>query len=101
MAQPTMRSIITFGLHGAGDAAEEAEGAKRQRGKVMNKIIYGSAMAFGLALAGPAFPADIPVKAPAQPVYSGWGGWYVGVEVGEKWKTDDWTTDCVQQSSAP
>jgi outer membrane immunogenic protein len=66
----------------------------------MNKIIYGSAMVFGLALAGPAFAADIPVKAPPQPVYSGWGGWYVGVEVGEKWKTDDWTTDCVQQSSA-
>jgi len=67
----------------------------------MNKIIYGSAMAFGLALAGPAFAADIPVKAPPQPVYSGWGGWYVGVEVGEKWKTDDWTTNCVEQSSAP
>jgi outer membrane immunogenic protein len=62
----------------------------------MNKIIYGSAMVLGLALAGPAFAADIPLKAPQQPVYSGWGGWYVGVEVGEKWKTDDWTTNCVQ-----
>jgi outer membrane immunogenic protein len=62
----------------------------------MNKIIYGSAMVLGLALAGPAFAADIPLKAPAQPVYSGWGGWYVGVQVGEKWKTDDWTTTCVQ-----
>jgi len=28
-----------------------------------------------------AFAADIPLKAPPQPVYSGWGGWYVGVEV--------------------
>src|SRR5215467_641776 len=93
-----MHSITAFEPHGAVDAAEEAKG---QRGKVMNKIIYGSAMAFGLALAGPAFAADIPVKAPPQPVYSGWGGWYVGVEVGEKWKTDDWTTNCVEQSSAP
>jgi len=62
----------------------------------MNKIIYGSAMLFGLALAGPALAADIPLKAPAQPAYYGWGGWYVGVEGGEKWKTDDWTTTCVQ-----
>jgi outer membrane immunogenic protein len=62
----------------------------------MNKIIFGSAMLFGLALAGPAFAADMPLKAPAQPVVSGWGGWYVGVEAGGKWKTDDWTTTCVQ-----
>ena|SRR5215467_7361957 len=62
----------------------------------MKKIIYGSAMLFGLALAGPAFAADIPLKAPAAPVAVGWGGWYVGVEAGEKWKSDDWTTTCVQ-----
>jgi outer membrane immunogenic protein len=62
----------------------------------MNKIIFGSAMLFGLALAGPVFAADMPLKAPAQPVAAGWGGWYVGVEAGEKWKTDDWTTNCVQ-----
>jgi outer membrane immunogenic protein len=61
----------------------------------MKKIIYGTAMLFGLALAGPAFAADMPLKAPPQPV-AGWGGWYVGVEAGEKWKTDDWTTNCVQ-----
>jgi outer membrane immunogenic protein len=93
-----MRSIIAIGLTALGTCGG---GAKGQRGRTMIKIIYASAMLFGLALAGPAFAADIPLKAPAQPVYSGWGGWYVGVEAGEKWKTDKWTTDCVQQSANP
>src|SRR5215470_2744646 len=93
-----MRSIIAIGLTALGTCGG---GAKGQRGRTMNKIIFGSAMLFGLALAGPAVAADIPLKAPAQPVASGWGGWYVGVEAGEKWKSDDWTTNCVEQSSAP
>src|SRR5215470_4775357 len=88
-----MRSIIAIGLTALGTCGG---GAKGQRGRTMNKIIFGSAMLFGLALAGPVFAADVPLKAPAQPVVSGWGGWYVGVEAGGKWKTDDWTTTCVQ-----
>jgi outer membrane immunogenic protein len=38
----------------------------------------------------------MPLKAPPPPVYvSTWDGWYVGFEIGEKWKTDDWNTNCI------
>jgi outer membrane immunogenic protein len=39
-------------------------------------------------LAGPAFAADMPVKAlPPAPIYS-WTGWYVGVNAGYGWSSD-------------
>jgi outer membrane immunogenic protein len=50
-----------------------------------------------MTIASPVFAADLPLKAPAAvPVASGWDGWYVGGEVGGKWATNDWTTNCVQ-----
>ena len=62
----------------------------------MNKVVLGSAILVGLAIANPTFAADMPFKAPvAAPVYSDWSGFYVGVQAGEKWKTDDWTTGCL------
>jgi outer membrane immunogenic protein len=62
----------------------------------MNKVVQGSVVLLGLAIASPAFAADMPLKAPAPvPYVSGWDGWYVGFEIGEKWKTDDWNTSCV------
>jgi outer membrane immunogenic protein len=65
----------------------------------MNKLMQGSVMLLGLAIASPAFAADMPLKAPAPvPYVSGWDGWYVGFEIGEKWKTDDWNTGCIDTS---
>lgn len=50
-----------------------------------------------MTIASPVFAADLPLKAPAAvPYVSGWNGWYVGGEVGGKWVTDDWGTNCIQ-----
>ena len=49
-------------------------------------------------IAGPAFAADMPVKAPAPlppPPVLGWNGFYVGGEVGGEWSRNDWNTTCI------
>jgi len=62
----------------------------------MNKLVQGSVVLLGLAIASPVFAADMPLKAPAPVYVSTWDGWYVGIAVGEKWKTDDWKTECIR-----
>jgi len=62
----------------------------------MNKIILGTALLAGLAIASPAFAADMPLKAPvAAPIVYDWSGFYIGAQFGEKWKKDDWDTGCL------
>ena len=48
-------------------------------------------------IAGPAFAADMPLKAPpiVAPVL-GWNGWYVGAEVGAMRNKSDWDPTCIQ-----
>lgn len=47
-------------------------------------------------IAGPAFAADMPLKAPPIVVPpQGWNGWYVGAEFGEKWGKTDWQPTCI------
>jgi outer membrane immunogenic protein len=49
-----------------------------------------------VTIASPVFAADL-LKAPAAPLaVPSWSGWYVGGEVGGKWVTDDWGTNCIQ-----
>jgi outer membrane immunogenic protein len=68
----------------------------------MNKIILGTAMLVGLAIGTPAIAADMPLKAPPPPVVvSDWGGFYFGAQFGEKWKKDDWTTNCINAGGPP
>ena len=48
-------------------------------------------------IAGPAFAADMPLKAPPPPApVLGWSGLYVGAQVGGEWSRDDWNTFCIQ-----
>jgi outer membrane immunogenic protein len=48
-------------------------------------------------ITGPAFAADIPLKAPPPvPVASGWNGFYVGAQVGGKWTDNDFNPTCIQ-----
>jgi outer membrane immunogenic protein len=49
-------------------------------------------------IAGPAFAADMPLKAPPPPapVAAGWTGFYTGFEVGEEWSHADWNPTCIQ-----
>jgi outer membrane immunogenic protein len=62
----------------------------------MNKIAVGLAILAGVAIGGPAIAADMPLKAPPPPpVVYDWSGFYFGAQFGEKWKKDDWTTNCV------
>ena len=50
-------------------------------------------------ITGPAFAADMPLKAPPAPVpvAAGWNGFYTGIEVGEKWSKADWDPTCITQ----
>jgi outer membrane immunogenic protein len=49
-------------------------------------------------IAGPAFAADMPVKAlpPPVPVAQGWDGFYVGAQVGGEWSRSNWDPTCIQ-----
>jgi outer membrane immunogenic protein len=66
----------------------------------MKKILL-SAIAFAALLAGPATAADLPVykaspellKAPPREIFSGWNGYYLGLNIGYSWGEDqiDWS----------
>ena len=53
--------------------------------------------------ASPVFAADMPLKAPPAPapIASGWTGWYVGAEFGEKWSRSDWQPTCIDAGGPP
>ena len=54
--------------------------------------------------AGPAFAADMPLKAPPPPpapVAPSWTGFYLGGEVGEEWSKNHWDPTCVQGGGPP
>lgn len=59
----------------------------------MKKLICTGVAAAAL-LATPAMAADLPVKAPAlvAPAAPSWNGLYVGVGLGDRWGTTQWTT---------
>jgi len=49
-----------------------------------------------MTIASPVLAADL-LKAPAAaPLAPSWSGFYIGGEVGGKWVTDDWGTNCIQ-----
>jgi outer membrane immunogenic protein len=54
-------------------------------------------------IAGPAFAADMPLKAPPPPVpvAAGWNGFYTGFEVGEVWNHADWNPTCIDSGGPP
>src|ERR1700719_3516632 len=61
----------------------------------MSRVV--PAVLVAMTFASPVFAADLPLKAPAAvPYVSGWDGWYIGGQVGGKWMTNDWDTNCVQ-----
>jgi outer membrane immunogenic protein len=50
-----------------------------------------------MAVANPALAADLlPVKAPVVVEVPSWTQWYIGGEVGGKWGSADWGTNCIQ-----
>jgi outer membrane immunogenic protein len=53
----------------------------------MKKILLGTTMFAGLLMAGAAQAADMPLKAGprAEPVYSSWAGFYLGIHGGYGW----------------
>jgi outer membrane immunogenic protein len=58
-------------------------------------LVIGAAL-IGM-IAGPAFAADMPVKAlPPPPVVPTWTGFYLGAEVGDEWSHADWNPTCIQ-----
>ncbi len=61
----------------------------------MKTWLAGLALA-ATAVAGPAFAADLPIKAPppVAPAFS-WTGWYVGVTAGGEWASSDPRTSTV------
>src|SRR5215468_106667 len=62
----------------------------------MRKSRVVTAAFVAVTIASPAFAADL-LKAPAAPLaVPSWSGWYIGGEVGGKWVTDDWGTNCAQ-----
>src|SRR5262249_34934718 len=66
----------------------------------MTKSRVVTAAFVAVTIASPAFAADL-LKAPAAPLAApSWSGFYIGGEVGGKWVTDDWTTNCVQGGGA-
>src|SRR5215831_15704046 len=68
----------------------------RSRGEVMKKSQVVAAAFVATAIASPVFAADL-LKAPAPALVApSWSGWYIGGEVGEKWVTNDWSTNCIQ-----
>jgi outer membrane immunogenic protein len=53
-------------------------------------------------IAGPAFAADMPVKAPPPPVVvSDWTGWYVGFQVGGERSNASWDPTCFDAGGPP
>jgi outer membrane immunogenic protein len=54
-------------------------------------------------IAGPAFAADMPVKAlpPPVPVAQGWDGFYVGAQVGGEWSRNNWDPTCIDSGGLP
>jgi outer membrane immunogenic protein len=54
-------------------------------------------------IAGPAFAADMPVKALPQPVpvAQGWNGFYVGAQIGGEWSNANWTPTCIDAGGPP
>jgi outer membrane immunogenic protein len=55
---------------------------------------------FASVIAGPAFAADMPLKAPPPVVY-GWDGFYLGVQAGGQWNNNSWTTNCIDAGGPP
>jgi opacity protein-like surface antigen len=57
----------------------------------MKKILLGTTMFSGLLIAGAAQAADLRPKAPprAEPVYSSWAGFYIGIHGGYGWGNVD------------
>jgi len=56
-------------------------------------MLASGAIAAVLALSGPAFAADMPLKAaPVAPVWT-WTGFYIGAHGGGGWSDPNWTTD--------
>jgi outer membrane immunogenic protein len=53
----------------------------------MKKLLLGS-LAWA-ALTGAAFAADMPVRPMAAPVVSNWGGWYIGINAGMGFQSQD------------
>jgi outer membrane immunogenic protein len=53
-------------------------------------------------VAGPAFAADMPLKAPPAPVpvAPSWTGFYLGGEVGQEWSKNQWDPTCIQGAFA-
>ncbi|HLH91721.1 MAG TPA: outer membrane beta-barrel protein [Xanthobacteraceae bacterium] len=59
--------------------------------------LWLAAAALLAMIAGPAFAADMPLKAPPMVAPTlGWSGWYVGAEFGAQRSKSDWTPTCIQ-----
>jgi outer membrane immunogenic protein len=62
----------------------------------MTKSRVVAAAFVAVTIASPALAADL-LKAPAPALVApSWSGWYIGGEVGGKWVTNDWGTNCIQ-----
>jgi outer membrane immunogenic protein len=62
----------------------------------MRTLLKGLAFAAAFAVAGPAFAADMPLKAPPPvvPAFT-WTGWYVGLTAGGEWGSSDPRTSTI------
>jgi outer membrane immunogenic protein len=59
-----------------------AEDLGRHLGAIMKKLLLGTLALAALTGAVPAIAAELPVRPAAAPAYSNWNGWYVGINAG-------------------
>ena len=63
----------------------------RHLGAIMKKLLLGTLSLAALVGAVPALAAELPVRPMAAPAYSNWNGWYVGINAGGGFQSQEAT----------